>query len=347
MGMFDSFDRAATGPESRTQQTFAKKPPSNKSWASTSSRQMLKNYDKSPIHSPTATPPLSRNNSSSSINSVQSEPAWHTERGRAPRPEALRKTSHNSSPERKDSKKKGGMKEWFFGEKDPQKALEKERKKKEHARIVLGSRHAAAVKTRMQMDPEYRAFMEKHAKPNVKTAGISGGASAHSTAAQYEMRHPHSGPPAVHGALDLPKLSKIESHDEADDEVDQFEEMRRGWNDAKEHNLHEIPEVRSRGPSRAASPWASPVQSRESSPNRLPITPGANVRPALGSKRNSWAGAGQYHRDAQGRWRKTPPGHTPPMSGAKTPTAYAAVQPGDMDPALLAKSLAERLNTRS
>lgn len=347
MGIFDSFDRAAAGPQSNTQQTFARKPPSRGSWASTNSRQILKNYDKSPIASPTHTPPLSRNNSSSSVNSVQSEPAWHTERGRQPRPEAPRKTSHNPSPERQKEKKKGGMKTWLFGEKD---GYEKAKKKKENEKVVYGSKHAGAVKSRMMMDPEYRAFLEKHKKPNVKTANVSGDKeSVHSTAAQYEMRYPHSGPPAVHGALDLPALSKIESHDEADDQMDEYQARNKEWNEAPEHNLHEIPEIRSRGPSRMASPWASPAQSREPSPNRLPITPGASVaRPGLGGKRNSWTGQGQYLRDAQGRWRKTPPGNTPPTrSGTRTPNVAQAImpQPGDMDPDMLAKSLAERLNT--
>lgn len=346
MPLFDSFASGATGPESRTQQTFARKPPSRGSWATTNSKQMLRNYDRSPVTSPTSTPPLSRSNSSSSVNSIQSEPAWPSNRHTSTQYDPPRKQSGGSTPHGQSDKKerKGGLKTWLFGEKD---GYEKAKKKKQdNERIVLGSSHAAKVKARMATDPQYQEFLKKHQKPNVKTANIAGdNPSSYSTAAQHEMRYPHSGPPQVH-TLDLPALSKIESLDEADDTPDPFESRRREWTDAEEHNLRDIPEIRSRGPSRIASP----IHSRESSPNgRLTSGVAAATRPALGSSRSSWTGAGQYQRDATGRWRKSPPsGRTPGThSGARTPTTAQAImpQPGDMTPDLLAKSLAERLNT--
>lgn len=205
---------------------------------------------------------------------------------------------------------------------------EKEKKKRENERIILGSRHAAAVKTRMAMDPAYREFQEKHRKPNVKTAGITGATSSvRGSAASQEARFPHSGPPAVHGSLDLPALGRIESHDETDSDEDPAERTRREWNTAAEHNMADIPEVRSRQASTRPSPWASPIHSRESSPNRYA------ARPSIGSKRNSYAGG--YHKDETGRWtRKTPPALN-----------YSHPQHGGVDADLLAASLAERLDT--
>jgi len=229
-------------------------------------------------------------------------------------------------------KKNLGFKSLFSRHKEKD-TVEDLRKKDQKERIVLGSKHAAAVRTKMIMDPNYREFQQKHKKPNVKTAGIKNDdRSRHSLAAEQEMRHPHSGNPAVHAALDIPMLSRIESHDDPDDTVDPYEARRREWNDAKEHMV-DIPELRSRQASPKASPWASPMASREPSPNRL----GA-VRPAMGSKRNSWTGG--YHKDEKtGRWtRKTPPGVTP--LGTHVNGGH-----GPIDPATLSASLAERLNT--
>lgn len=284
----------------------------------------MKAYDKSPVHSP----PISRNNSTTSIGSVdstQSEPTWDSYRRESNTSQASANTTA--------SHKKSGFKGLFGRQKDPAK---EEKKRQQTERIVLGSKHAAAVKTKMMMDPEYKKFQEKHHKPQVKTAGITDHSkSAHSSAAAQEARHPHSGPPALHGALDLPSLDRIESHDEPDDEVDYFEAQRREWEEATD-KMAEIPEIRSRAASRRTSPigspWASPSASREPSPNRLG---GAVVRPALGSKRNSWAGG--YRKDeATGRWKKTPPSMTPVLP-----------DPSEMNPDLLARSLAERLNTHA
>lgn len=293
---------------------------------------MLKSYDKSPVNSP----PISRNNSTTSIGSVdstQSEPAWKSQRhsNASTNSDALRRESNASqaSANTTASHKKSGLKGLFGRHKDP---AEKEKKKQQTEKIVLGSKHAAAVKTKMMLDPEYRKFTENNHKNQVKTAGITDHTkSAHSSAAEQEARHPHSGPPAVHGSLALPSLTRIESHDDPDDEIDYYEYQRREWDEAID-KMGDIPEVRSRATSRVASPWASPAVSRETSPSRL----GDNVvRPALGSKRNSWAGG--YRKDeASGRWRKTPPSMTPVLPN-----------PNEMNPDLLARSLAERLNTHA
>ncbi len=326
--------------------TAAERPkPPARSWSAANQRNFIKNYDKAPLTSPPKTPPtLSRNNSSSSIKSTQSEPTWQSKQSHAAN-SALDTGDFNDLRSRKSSnasqasaqttashKKNSSFKSLFsrHKEKDP---LEEMRKKNEKERLVLGTKHAAAVKSKMLTDPSYREFQQKHKKPNVKTAGIqSDDKSRHSSAAAQQMRHPHSGPPAVHAGLDIPMLSRIESHDDPDDTPDPFEERRREWNDAKEHMV-DIPEVRSRQVSPRASPWASPMASREPSPNRL-----GGVRPVVGSKRNSWAGG--YHKDEKtGRWtRKTPPGMTP--LGSHVNGGYAPINPDT-----LAASLAERLNT--
>lgn len=207
---------------------------------------------------------------------------------------------------------------------------DKEKKKKQTEKIVLGSRHAAAVKTKMMTDPKYREFQEKHRRPNVKTAGITGHTpSAHASPEAQELRHPHSGPPAVHGALDLPMLGRIESNDEADDEIDASEKVRLDWNKSHENSIVEIPEVRSRVNSARPSPWTSPTQSREPSPSRH------STRPSIGSKRSSYAGG--YHKDITGRWTRKPT----PMVPVHPPHPHH----GGVNPDLLAASLAERLDT--
>lgn len=311
-------------------------------WSSTNSRQIMKAYDHSPVHSPPTTPPtLSRNNSVTSINSTQSEPAWHPTR-HASAPDVHsgdlaelrgRKLSHTvqTSTANEASRKKSGFKALFSRHKDPEKDKLKELKRKEKERAVLTSQHAALIRAKMLTDPQYREFQQRHKKPNVKTAGIKGdpASGGNSAAALQEMRYPHSGPPAVHRTgHNIPLLTRIESHDEPDTEVDRWEKTRQEWNDAKEHNMVDIPEARSRHSSPRASPWVSPIASREPSPNRL------GTRPGLGNKRHSYAGG--YTKDAHsGRWtRKTPPN--------MTPTSISDIA---LNPDTLAASLAERLNT--
>ena len=62
----------------KTTTSSTKAQPAKGSWARTNSRQMLKNYDKSPLASPTHSPSASRNNSVTSLNSTTSEPSWQS-----------------------------------------------------------------------------------------------------------------------------------------------------------------------------------------------------------------------------------------------------------------------------
>ncbi|KAJ9658591.1 hypothetical protein H2198_003609 [Neophaeococcomyces mojaviensis] len=285
--------------------TAGSKPaPPRRSWSAANSRQFIKAYDKSPVTSP----PLSRTNSTSSVKSTQSEPAWKAS-GHEPR-----KGSESSTQSSASRKKR--LKSWFFGDEEKErKALDKQ---------VLTSRHAAAVKTKMMMDPAYREFQEKHKRPNVKTAGMNGSRSVHSLAAEQESRYPHSGPPAVHGGLNASQLERIESRDDPDDE-DQWQQTRREWNEAKEHNMDNIPEMRSRLNSARASPWASPIQSREPSPNRT-----------SGTRTPRATYAGRYHRNLEGRWTKK-----------DTPPVIHRHNGGISHPDFSASSLAERLSALS
>jgi len=327
------------------------KPPT-KSWSSASvnSRNLIKSYDKSPIASPPASPPtLSRNNSSASVRSTQSEPAPPPQ----PQPRHAsepsletgdfnelrsRKTSAPSlasAPTNASRKKPSGFKSLFsrHKEKDP---LEELKKKNEEDRRIVSGKRAAAARTKLLTDPSYREFQQKHKKPNVKTAGFKNDDKTHSVSAEQEMRYPHSGTPALKAGL-KPGLSRIESHDAPDDEVDPFETRKREWNETK-GQMVDIPEMRSRQASPMASPWASPMASREPSPNRA----GA-ARPPMGSRGNSWAGG--YQRDERtGRWSKKPsPGLTPP---ALTPQRLTPRNgQGQVNPDSLAARLAERLNT--
>jgi hypothetical protein len=94
----------------------------------------------------------------------------------------------------------------------------RQKKPKKQEKIVIGSEHAAAAKqNNLMADPR---ATRKHQSVPARTVGvIAMQKSAHITAAEQEMRHPHSGPPAVGGAADVPMLTKIVSGDE-DDEWD-------------------------------------------------------------------------------------------------------------------------------
>lgn len=284
-------------------------PQSARRWSG--ANKAIKAYDHSPLTSPSRTPPLSRKGSSSSIKSTQSEPPWHSG-------QHSRTQSYDSNASAKTDDSLSSFTSWFKRDKKP-------KNKKDVDKIILTSKHAAAVKTKMMMDPEYKAFLEKHKKPGVKTANITGGTrhSAHSTAADQEARHPHSGPAhKSYKGLDMPALSKIESKDEPDAE-DDIQRARREWHEAQEHNMADILEFRSPGGSAAGSRLHSPIASRDPSPNR---------RPQLKSGRNSYVG-GRYTKNDTGAWVKK---GTPP----KRETVRSDAQ---FNPDLLAQSLAERL----
>jgi hypothetical protein len=112
-----------------------------------------------------------------------------------------RQGSSQSSPEPYSSGLKG-----LFGRKKAEKKQEQ---------IVIVSKHAALVKNNLKADPR---GARKHPSPSVKVAEVQGTQkSAHLTAEQQEMRHPHSGPPTLRGATEFPMLARIVSGDEDDE----------------------------------------------------------------------------------------------------------------------------------
>ena len=162
---------------------------------------------------------LSRNGSTSSLNSHKSEPGWMTSMNGVDRSRA------SSIPTQPSTKPSSGLGRLFGkGKGDKPK-----KEKKDVNQMVLTSRHAAAVKTKLALDPKYQHVV--HKESNSAPILSSTQNSLLIPAAQQEMRHPHSGPPAIYAPADkaeLPVLTRIISGDEAD-EQDEWERMRQEW----------------------------------------------------------------------------------------------------------------------
>ena len=122
------------------------------------------------------------------------------------------------------------VKHSFFSAEGRAERKEKKRLEQEKiSKVVLTSKHAAAVKTRMLLE-------QRNRKPSTtNTANVTGTInSAHMTAAQQEARLPHSGPPSKHTMhkdheRDMPLLTRITSCDENDEEEEQLVQHRNDW----------------------------------------------------------------------------------------------------------------------
>ncbi|ETI29583.1 hypothetical protein G647_02036 [Cladophialophora carrionii CBS 160.54] len=180
-----------------------------------SSRSLLDRRHSSD-QSRTSQPTLSRSSSNASGTSRKSEPGWLTAMNGVDRSRA------GSAPENSSGKSPSGFSK-LFGKK-------KEKKDTEHN--IITSKHAAAVKTKLALDPKFKDVRRGSAPAYVSSATqnnllISAGAQ--------EMRHPHSGPPALYSLKEkagLPMLTRIISGDEAD-ELDEWEKMRDEWKQRK------------------------------------------------------------------------------------------------------------------
>jgi len=122
----------------------------------------------------------------------------------------------------------GGFSKLFGKSKSTDK--QKKDKKKDLDQIVLTSRHAAAVRTKLALDPKLKKATHKDQQQPVVTGTQS---STHLTAQEQEIRRPHSGPPSLKHApkkekVDMPMLTRIISGDEAD-EPDDWERLREEW----------------------------------------------------------------------------------------------------------------------
>lgn len=167
-------------------------------------------------HPRATTPSVSRKSSTTSLSSQKSEPGWL----------AAMNGVDRSRAESVPTKSSAGLSK-FFGKNKTKSD------KKDSDQIVLTSKHTAAVKSKLALDPRYKNVRKDSSPAVPHVAGPQTG--VHMTAQQQEMRHPHSGPPALYAPTDksdMPMLSRIISGDEAD-EPDEWERMRDDWRQRK------------------------------------------------------------------------------------------------------------------
>ena len=191
-----------------------------------------------------------------------------------------------SNPEAHGSGLKG-----LFGRKKSSVGPNKEEK------IVIGSKHAALVKNNLKADP--RGARKHHSVPT-KTAGVQGTQkSAHITAEEQEMRHPHSGPPTLKGTADLPILTRIVSGDE-EDEWD-HEKKREDWEKRKQPDMEKV--IESHGDEEIVADIhigsIEDLKARRKSLLDVAIKGGEGMKPA---RRKTIFGG--YTKDSNGVWRR-------------------------------------------
>ncbi|KIV82323.1 hypothetical protein PV11_04442 [Exophiala sideris] len=170
--------------------------------------------------------PSSRNNSTTSLSSLRSEPGKPT-------------PSNNAS-----SKPSGFSKLFGKGKKE---------KKDTDKKKVITSRHssAATVATRMALDIKYK---QAHPTLGLGPRLVPTQSVPNITPQELELRKPHSGPPALIaqiGRTDMPVLTKVISGDEADD-PDEFERMRDDWRQRKIPDLQLLQVLEGRTPPASA-----------------------------------------------------------------------------------------------
>lgn len=203
----------------------------------------------STANTPNVSAPVSRSNSVTSNTSHKSEPSWFTAYNGE---DATRRASSatTASKDSTEKKSRSGFGSIFSTGADPKiakqvkahKAAEKKKKneqmRKDIDKLIITSKHAAAVKSKLAMQNQRRGSSDSG-----QTTDVVGTLnSAHLTAAQQEMRFPHSGPPALHGGqrqskkkrdTDMPALTRIVSHDEKDDEEEYWQSHREDWQQRK------------------------------------------------------------------------------------------------------------------
>ena len=200
------------------------------------------------------TPTASRSSSVASNRSEPSRPSWldayegvDTTKTRRKdsvdhRPKLSPRNSGKKLEQKPGSTGTSGWKALFKGDSDDKK--KNKQKQKDSDKIVLTSRHAAAVKTRLAVDPKYAEPRRRSSASDASSTGtiMTGGTpTSHLTAAEQETRFPHSGPPSkragkgqfhrkgkkgVDVEMDLPSLTRIVSGDEKDEES---ERQREEW----------------------------------------------------------------------------------------------------------------------
>ncbi len=259
---------------------------------------------------PSVSLPTSRNNSTTSIDSLQSlrsEPGWMTSMNGVDRSRATSTSSQTSNK----SGSSGAFSKFFKSKKD----------KKDTERVVITAQHAAAVRAKLARDSRFdkyrKAVANKDKKTTPRVVGIL--STQHLTAEQQELRHPHSGPPALSAAgdkVDMPVLARIVSGDEAD-EADQWERMRDEWKESTIPDVQIQQVIEGEGLESGSSSGTSTPQSREIElvtvpPSKVVEREGVrllavadkalNLRPKP-VRRHTPIG-GRYTKDEHGVWKK-------------------------------------------
>lgn len=221
-----------------------------------------------------------------------------------------RATSTSSQTSNK-SGSSGAFSKFFKSKKD----------KKDTERVVITSQHAAAVRAKLARDSRFdkyrKAVASKDKKNTPRVVGIL--STQHLTAEQQELRHPHSGPPALSAAgdkVDMPVLARIVSGDEAD-EADQWERMRDEWKESTIPDVQMLQVIEGEGLESGSSSGTSTPQSREIElvtvpPSKVVEREGVrllavadkalNLRPKP-VRRHTPIG-GRYTKDEHGAWKK-------------------------------------------
>jgi hypothetical protein len=223
--------------------------------------------------SPNSTPTPSRKGSTSSQRKGSDTPAWLTSIQE-------RDSSLGSGSEPRKGSVVGELK-GLFGRRKSKDATPKPNQ-------VITSKHTGVIRNILKADPRShpsrRHSTGSHALDKAKTEGLVRSA-ARISAKEQEERHPHSGPPALHGATLTTIISRVEE--------DPDQRSLNGKMTSKENILHqpvaEIPSGVDASPNDAARP-------RKKSVTEVEFNPGPRAR-----KKSIFGG---WYRDDCGKWTR-------------------------------------------
>lgn len=147
---------------------------------------------------------------------------------------------------------------------------------------VITSRHAGTIRNLLRVDPRLhpsrRHSTGSSALDKAKTEGLVR-SSAHVSAKEQEERHPHSGPPVLHGTALTTIISRVE---EDPDQQRRPSQMR------SKENLEDVPEV--------GSPPQDGTRPRKKSVTEVEFKPGVRAR-----KKSVFGG---WYRNESGKWTR-------------------------------------------
>lgn len=219
------------------------------------------------------TPPSSRNGSTSSQRKGSDTPAWLT---------AIqeRDSALGAGTESRKGSVVGELK-GLFGRRKSKDAAPKPKQ-------VITSKHTGIVRNILRADPRSHPFRRhstgSSALDKAKTEGLVR-SSAHISAKEQEERHPHSGPPALHGAALTTIVSRAE---EAPDPRNTRSVMM-----GQENLAHQPVAEDHDGVNAVPDDLARP---RKKSISDVEFNPGPRAR-----KKSVFGG---WHRDDSGRWTR-------------------------------------------